>query len=315
MSELPEKFVERMGKMLYNKGDIEKYISSLQKNPKKAIRCNTIKITSKKLQKRLESKGWKIEQPFKNYPEAIIIKDERDPGDIGNSKEHLIGYYYSQGLESMMPILALNPTNTDLFLDLTASPGSKTTQACQNMKNRGVIIANDDKPLRIKTLNLNLSRMGCSNTIVFRHDAVQLCKKLKKMMRFDKILIDPSCSGEGKFRDDYKAIESWSEEKINMLSQRQKKIAASSIGLLKKGGEILYSTCTYSPEENEEVVDFLIKNFDLEIKDIELPLESRPGLTDWKGKRYSHKLKKAKRIYPQDNNTDGFFLAKLKKQI
>ncbi len=320
MAKLPEEFLKRMKKILRNEEDFEKYLESLKERPRKSLRCNTLKIKPEKLKVRLENKGWKIEQPFKNtnpqYPEAMLIRNKIKTGEFGNCKEHQFGYYYSQGFESMMPIIALKPKPNEFFLDLTAAPGSKTTQACQEMKNKGTIVANEKIPNRIKALSSNLERIGCLNVIVTKHDSVQLCQKLKKIgMKFDKILIDPSCSGEGTFRSNKKGIESWNTNRIKTFAAEQKKLVASSIGLLKNNGHLLYSTCTHSPEENEEVVDFLLKKFeDLEIENIVIPLKSRQGIQEWKGEKFHEEINKSKRIYPHDNDTEGFFLAKIKKK-
>ena len=105
----------------------------------------------------------------------------------------------------------------------------------------------------------------------------------------------------------------WNIKAINKLSRIQKKLASSALEILKSGGELLYSTCTHSPEENEEVIQHLLDNYDIEIETISLPLKCRPGLTSWQDKTFSSELKKACRVYPQDNNTEGFFLCKIKK--
>ncbi|MEK6875555.1 MAG: RsmB/NOP family class I SAM-dependent RNA methyltransferase [Nanoarchaeota archaeon] len=242
-----------------------------------------------------------------------------EPGELGNSLEHQLGYYYVQEIVSMLPILALNPKPNEIFLDLCASPGSKTTQAAAKMKNQGLIIANDAKLDRIIILASNLQRCGVSNAILTKKDGSMLCKellKLSKKMEFDKILVDAPCSGEGTLRSSFKTYKMWNIKTISTLSRMQKRLVESAISILKKNGELIYSTCTHAPEENEEVVDFIIKNFpEMEIQKLYLPkeLKTRLGITNWKDKIYSEKVKYSVRIYPQDNNTEGFFIAKFKK--
>ncbi|MEM4181891.1 MAG: RsmB/NOP family class I SAM-dependent RNA methyltransferase [Candidatus Pacearchaeota archaeon] len=311
-------FEERIRKLLPNEEDRKKFWEFCQKEAIDSIRCNTLKISPNELQKRLISYGWKIKQPFENYPEILIIEKETNlkPGELGKTLEHVLGYYYVQDISSMMSPIALGPKENELVLDLCASPGSKTTQMAAMMKNKGTIIANDLTIDRTMILNANLEKCGVTNTIVTRKDAVQFCKIWSKKikLKFDKILLDVPCSGEGTIRKSPHTIEIWNLNFIKNLSQQQKKICASAIPLLKESGTLVYSTCTLTPEENEEVVDFMLRNFNLEIEDFEIPMKTRPGILEWEGKKFDEKIKFCKRIYPQDNDSDGFFLAKLRKK-
>ena len=308
-------FADRMKNLLENSQDYDKWLEYSRRQPINSIRCNTLKTSPKELKERLESKGWEISQPFPEYPEIMIIKSNLLPGELGKSVEHILGYYYVQEISSMMPIIALQPKPGELVLDLCASPGSKTTQASSLMKNSGTIIANDKDIGRIKILSANLEKNSCMNLIVTRHDAVQLCEKLKRTrIKFDKILLDLPCSGEGTIRSSPKTFLMWNIKMIEKLSRMQRKIASSAIDLLKDDGEIVYSTCTHAPEENEEVVSFLVERFNLKVEKLNLPLTTREGVISWNNKSYNKELNKACRIYPQDNNTEGFFLAKLKRR-
>ncbi len=308
-------FVERMIDLIGDEDAKEFFEISYFSTPD-GIRCNTLKIQPEELKKRLEKKGWKLRQPFKDNPEVFVLKEHLIPGELGKSIEHLMGYFYVQELSSMLPMIALQPKAGEFYLDLCASPGSKTTQAAAMMENKGSIIANDTSLGRLRILNSNLERCGVMNQIVTKKDGVQLCKKFgeKTHVKFDKILVDAPCSGEGTLRKSPKTFLMWNLKVIENLSKLQKKLASESLKLLKVGGEMVYSTCTLGPEEDEEVLDFLIKNFDIEIEEISLPLKTRPGITEWKGRKYSDEVKKAHRLYPQDNNTDGFFLAKIRKK-
>jgi len=239
-----------------------------------------------------------------------------EPGEIGNSLEHQLGYYYVQDISSMMPILALNLKPDETFIDLCASPGSKTTQASTKMQNKGLILANEVSFGRIKILSSNLQRCGVSNTIIIKHDGVALCKRLKKQnFTADKILLDAPCSGEGTLKNSIKTYKMWNIKTIKSLAKLQKLLLCSAIEILKPQGEIIYSTCTHAPEENEEVLNFTLEKFKgkIKIEKINFPLKYREGLVKWEDKKYSKELRKSCRIYPQDNNTEGFFIAKLKK--
>lgn len=306
-------FLERMGKLLGK--EFQEYLEFIKKPLMNSIRCNTLKISPEELKKRLESRGWIVEQPFKDYQEIMIIKNELVPGELGRSMEHLLGYYYIQEIASMLPVLALKPEPGELVLDLAAAPGSKTTQLAAVMKNTGTIIANDVNLKRLKILASNTERCGVSNAMITKKDGIALCKRLKEAgFQFDKILVDAPCSGEGTLRSSPITYEMWNPRTIKILSRLQKALLGFSIEILKKGGEIVYSTCTHAPEENEEVVDFILKKFpNVDIEVIKLPVKCRTGITEWENQSYSREVTKSCRIYPQDNDTEGFFIAKMRK--
>lgn len=310
-------FESRMNSLLKlsgsNEADIKTYWEIVHKEPINSIRCNTLKMQPKELRARLEKKGWEISQPYKDYEEIMIIENTLGPGELGRSKEHILGYYYVQEISSMLSIMALQPTETDNLLDLCASPGSKTTQAAAMMQNKGNIIANDNNLGRMIVLASNLEKCGVSNTILTKRDGVQLCKKIGNVMLFDKILVDAPCSGEGTLRSSPKTFIIWNEKMMRVFSNKQKALASSALEVLKEGGEMIYSTCTHAPEENEAVIQYLFDNFNIELLPIKLPLKIREGLSEWKGERFNPELRKCARIYPQDNNTEGFFLCKIKK--
>jgi len=305
---------ERMKLLLKDSDDVKRFFEVSKTQPKKSIRVNTLKISPDDLIKRLKDKSWNIIQPFKNYPEIIQILSQLEPGELGKTEEHLLGYYYVQEITSMMPILALQPKENDIMLDLCAAPGSKTTQAAATMKNNGTIIANDLNIGRISILSANLERLGATNTIITRHDGLELCNRLKKLnMKFDKILVDAPCSGEGNIRCSPRTYLEWSEGMLRRFGSKDKKLASTALELLKVEGVMVYSTCTHSPEENEEVIQHLIDNYDIEIQEINLPLNTRPGIMEWDGKKLNPEIKKAVRIYHHDNDMEGFFLCKLRK--
>ncbi len=307
-------FLERMKKLLGK--EIESYLEILKKPVVNSIRCNTLKISPEKLKKRLESKGWIIQQPFAESPEIMIIKNELGPGEIGRSMEHLLGYYYVQEIASMLPVLALKPEPEELVLDVAAAPGSKTTQIAAAIKNTGTIIANDVSLKRLKILSSNIERCGATNTIIIKKDGIALCKRLKESgLMFDKILVDAPCSGEGTLRSSPITYKMWNPNTIKVLSRLQKGLLASALEILKPNGELVYSTCTHAPEENEEVVNFVLGKFGSEIKieKINLPVKCRPGINIWNGESYDKNIEKSCRIYPQDNDTEGFFIAKFRR--
>jgi len=307
-------FLERMKLLFPDKKDFDSYLEILKKEPVRSIRCNTIKISPEKLKKRLEEKGWKIKIPFRDFSKIMIVENELQPGELGRALEHLLGYYYVQEIASMLPVLVLNPKENEKILDLCASPGSKTTQMAATMKNSGLIIANEVKFGRIKILASNLERCGVMNTIITKRDGTALCKRFKqKNFLFDKILLDAPCSGEGTIRSTPKTLEMWNIKTIENLSKLQKSMISSAIEILKPNGKLIYSTCTHAPEENEEIIDFALKNFNVKIQKINLPIKTHPGITKFKEKEYLEDVKYSCRVYPQLSNTEGFFIAKIRK--
>lgn len=327
-------FVERMNELLTNEEDRKSYWEISKKELTPSIRCNTLKISPEKLKEKLEkNNNWKIEQPWKDYPEVMIVRGKKptghekevlindslaklSPGELGRSLEHLLGYFYVQELSSMLPVIAMTPKKEEIYLDLCAAPGSKTTQAAAKMNNEGTIIANEMSMGRMRILASNLERCGVTNTIITRKEGQALCKRLNKInIKFDKISVDAPCSGEGTLRGSPKTFLMWNIKTVKYLSKIQKQLFEESFKSLKVNGELLYSTCTHSPEENEEVIDAMLKKFEGSIKilPIKLPVKTRSGITKWKEKEYNEQVKLAHRLYPQDNDTEGFFVSKFKK--
>ena len=304
-------FEQRMKQLIQDSKDFETFNKIIHTHPKNFIGCNTLKISAQDLYIKLNKK-WKVEQPFKEYPEIMLIEQDLLPGELGNAIEHILGYYYIQEISSMLSVIALDPKPNDFIIDLCASPGSKTTQISSMMQNQGTLIANDLKMDRIAILASNLERCGVTNAIVTKNDAIGLCSKLSKSeFKFDKILLDAPCSGEGTLRSSPKTFLMWNEKVVYKLSRLQKKLIAFALKCLKIKGNLVYSTCTHSPEENESVIDFALKNFPVKIEKISLPLKYREGITEWNDEQYNEEVKKCCRIYPQDNDSEGFFVCKM----
>ncbi len=305
-------FEQRMKTLLPDIKDFEAFNSIIHTAPKNFIRCNTLKISCKDLVSRLQKK-WTVKQLFSDYPEIILIESELGPGELGNALEHLLGYYYIQEVSSMMSALALDPQPSDFVLDACASPGSKTTQISSFMQNKGTLIANDIRLDRISILAANLERCGATNCIVTRMDAVGLCTRLAKNgFLFDKIILDAPCSGEGTLRSSPKTFVMWNPKMVDKLGRMQKKMLAHTLKCLKVGGILVYSTCTHAPEENEAVINFALNNFPVEVESISLPLKCRRGISQWNGENFNEEINKTCRIYPHDNDSEGFFVARLK---
>ncbi|MFA6073811.1 MAG: RsmB/NOP family class I SAM-dependent RNA methyltransferase [Candidatus Woesearchaeota archaeon] len=286
------------------------FINCSSRYIRKSIRVNTLKSSVSEIKKRLGDL-WTLEQvPW--CPDGFWITYKDGPRfDIGNLPEHQLGYIYVQDAASMIPPVVLAPNENDSVLDLCAAPGSKTTQIAQYMKNSGLLIANDSQGSRLSALGINLQRCGVMNCIITKMDGERLSKKEEQ---FDKILVDAPCSGTGTIRRNFKIAEMWSPGLVKRMSNVQYKLLKNSFNLLKTGGELVYSTCTLEPEEDEEIVDRLLKEFsNAELLDIKLDIIRSPAVTSFNGKQYDSRVEKCLRIYPQDNDSEGFFVAKIRK--
>lgn len=311
---LPSSFKARYSKLLGNENSA--FLKWCQMPLRKSIRVNTLKIEPKELIQRLEKKGYTFEEIPWTFNEKLgqftgyWIKSRTAEGAIGNTDEHFIGYFYVQEASSMIPPIVLSPKEHETVLDVAAAPGSKTTQMSEMMHNSGMIIANDPNIQRLKALAFNIEKAGAVNVILARMDGNNFSKS---RIEFDKILLDAPCSAEGTVRKDWKALSHWNENLIHSLSRLQKNLIVNVASRLKKGGTLVYSTCTLAPEENEEVVSFLLGKFqDFKIEPIRLKgLKTRHGVLEWNDKKYNPEVKNCARIYPQDNDSEGFFITKL----
>jgi len=305
MPEFKEKFIQTYEK-LTDIEDFKKY--SLEKLTK-SVRVNTLKISVKELKERLENQNFKLKQIPWCKQGFWVLDGPRT--DLGNLKEHSLGYIYVQEAASMIPPIVLNPDENDLVLDMAAAPGSKTTQMASLMNNDGLIIANDYKYDRIKALGINLQRCGVLNTVITLMEGKRFSNA---MIKFDKILLDAPCSGTGAIRKSLKTLKMWNPNMFKKLAGIQKQLITVAFETLKENGILVYSTCSIAPEENEAVIDFLLtRNKNARLESINLDIKRSDSITEYNKDIYSQEIKKCLRIWPQDNNTEGFFIAKIKK--
>lgn len=300
----PNKFIERYSKII---PDFDGFLSMLQTPLKQNFRINTLKATKEEVLSLLSD--IKIE-PILWYNLAFRIVDKIS---IGERIEHKLGLIYAQEAVSMIPALILAPEPNEKILDLTAAPGSKTTQIAAMMENNGLIVANDISRNRIGALISNIERVGVLNTVV----TIKPGQKLGNLIPdyFDKVLLDAPCSLEGTIRNTPEALLNWKESKIKRLSKLQKGLINSAFRCLKPGGTLVYSTCTFAPEENEGVIDYLFQKYtNITCEPISVPnLKIRSPILEWGRDKFNEQIKNAIRIYPQDNDTEGFFVAKIRK--
>ena len=298
------KFIERYSALT----DWEKFKTYNLSFLRRCIRINTLVTTVKETKKSIEEKGWKLE-PVPWCKEGFWISHP-DRRDVGNLLEYYIGKIYVQEAASMIPPLVLQPKPGDIVLDLCAAPGSKTTQMAAMMKNEGLIVGNDYKGQRLQSLGINIQRSGITNTII----TLQHGKRFHGF-NFDKILVDAPCSGTGTIRKSLKTVNIWNPGMITKLARQQSELLHNAFENLKKGGELVYSTCSVEPEENEGVIHRFLEAYpNAKVVKVKLPgLKVAPVITEFSGVKYNKQVKKTLRIWPQDNDTEGFFVAKIKK--
>jgi NOL1/NOP2/sun family putative RNA methylase len=301
-----EYMIERYLK-LFGKDQITYFLKGNEQKIIPSIKVNTLKIQKDELYKRLTDKGFQLESvPF--ISDAFYVK--KAPFSIGATTEYLLGYYYVQGVASMIPVLVLNATAQDIVIDMCAAPGGKTIHIAQSMNNQGVILALDLNREKMKALRSNISRCGVKNVIAIRMDSADIAKL--HFQNISKILLDAPCSGSGLIPIDPTRKTSRAYEDIEFCSSLQIKLIKAALTCLSQGGELVYSTCSIEPEENEYIIETVLNQFNVEIIDLNISI-GEPGLTDIFGRKLSADIKKARRFYPYLHKTVGFFLCKLKK--
>lgn len=303
---LPEKFQERMQDLL--KEEWPQLLSSWKKPEQQGLRVNTLKISSQEF---VDRAPFEVEPvPWEEAGFYLLSADKPAKHPYFQA-----GLYYLQEPSAMAPVPCLGVQPGDKVLDLCAAPGGKSTQIAARLQGSGLLVCNDNNRERVKALVWNLERCGVSNAVVTWEEPARLAGVFPSF--FDKILIDAPCSGEGMFRRDERAVKSWEEYNSTVCASIQKEILTYAAQMLKPGGKMLYSTCTFAPEENEAVLAAFLKKhpgFSLE----ELPLGHGwdTGRIDWlPGKNDKREdIKKARRLWPHKTRGEGHFLALLKKQ-
>ena len=295
---LPLKFENNMRKLLGN--EYKAFMDSFDQKNIRGIRRNSLKVSEEEFLKKISY----LEDPVPWCRDSYYIDYDSRPGkDI----YYHCGLFYIQEPSASLPVELLNPCPGDKVLDLCAAPGGKTTQIGAKLKNEGLIIANDVNRKRLLSLKRNIQLFGITNTIVTNETAQTLKRNFENY--FDKILVDAPCSGEGMFRRDEKTKNRYSTYEDNKFTDIQKEILDHTKDLLKPGGEMVYSTCTFSTEENEEIIaEFLENNSDFELID-DLGLHNvrkdlSKGLLGLDG---------AFRIWPHTAKGEGHFAVKLRK--
>ena len=283
---LPEKFLARMQQQLGDEYD--EYLRSLQRPRAVALRFNPLKGDIPALPFVGEPVPW---EPMGYYYDP----DSRP----GLHPYHEAGVYYLQEASAMASVALLEPQPGEIILDLCAAPGGKSTQIAGRMQGKGLLVSNEINQKRAKVLSRNIERLGIANTVVTNESPAALADRFPGF--FHRIMVDAPCSGEGMFRKEEAAITDWSEENVEMCARRQAEILDCAAAMLRPGGRLVYSTCTFAPQEDEEAVEaFLARHPEFETESVNAPWfqESRPGMY---------------RLWPHKLLGEGHFAAVLRK--
>ncbi len=312
--------------------DVDALNAASDKPLRKSLRVNTLKTTVEEFKKWAAGKGW-VTEPVPWCAEGFFIDRADRSVALGKDLLHLLGHTYMQEAASMLPAALLDPQPGETVLDMSAAPGSKTTQMAARMQNRGVIVSNDVQEKRLWTLKSALHRSGVTNVIVTKKVGQWFGKHMTE--RFDRVLCDAPCTAQGTARKDSDALEYSSMDNVGKMAKLQKELLEAAVHACKVGGRIVYSTCTLTPEENEEVILSILRKFPGQVEVVD-PRRELPANSDQHSAFLEHAVRDSAkvqeylqektdswkliaerypflRLWPQTFDTEGFFCAVLRK--
>lgn len=285
--------------------DFSAFLRTLEVRAPTHVRVNTPRIDREKFRRAMAERGYRL-TPVAGIPESFQWESPETPG---GTLEYFRGWYQVQGLTSMLPVLILNAQPGERVLDLCAAPGGKATFLAQRTRNQALIVANDVSHRRIGILRSHSDRLGITSIVVTRYYGQSFPTRIP----FDRILLDPPCSAEGTYRVGARPPLTEDPEVSRRLQRLQRMLLMHALKLLRPGGTLVYSTCTYAPEENEAVLQPAVEAERAEMVPIHLAFPCSPGIETWNGQRFHPSLKQAARYYPHLVDSWGFFIACLRK--
>ena len=307
---LPEVFLERMERMLGQEyGD---FLAALKQEPYQALRLNCLKrgTGGHSAAETLTKNGFAHLTQVPWAENGYYYASGNQPG---RHPYHGAGLYYIQEPSAMVPAELLGVRPGEKVLDLCAAPGGKSTQIAAKLKGQGILLCNEIHPSRAKILSENVERMGICNALVTNEKPEHLAELFPAY--FDRILVDVPCSGEGMFRKNPAAGGEWSPENVELCADRQDGILDCAAAMLRPGGRLVYSTCTFAPQENEGSISrFLVRHEDFSIVPVDkegMGLADCDGVPEWGGGE--PELKHTLRLWPQRVKGEGHFAAVLEK--
>ncbi|PKR83675.1 RsmF rRNA methyltransferase first C-terminal domain-containing protein [Heyndrickxia camelliae] len=300
--ELPKEFLSKMKDLL--KDEFDDFLQSYEEPKIQGLRINTLKLS---IDDFLSINPFTLE-PIPWVNGGFFYQEENRPG---KHPYHEAGLYYIQEPSAMAVGEIVDPQPGEKVLDLCAAPGGKSTHMAAKMQQQGLLISNEVYPARAKILSQNVERMGIKNAIVTNETPAKLAERFPNF--FDRIMVDAPCSGEGMFRKDPGAREEWSIENVEVCAERQLDILGHAATMLRPGGRLVYSTCTFSPEENEGVISqFLKQDSRFEIENVQVYPGFDHGRKEWVSDAAVN-MEKTIRIWPQQVRGEGHYIAVLRK--
>ena len=286
--------------------DFDAFLAACERPLGTAVRVNTIKATPERAVAALAEEDVAVERA--DWDPRVLRLETDSPGATWASFH---GFTHGQEEVSIVPPFVLAPEPGERVWDCCAAPGGKATQLAAMMDDRGTVVANDNNLGRLSALRFNAERLGATSLAVTNADARNFSLKPFSFDAFDRALVDVPCSCEGTIRKNPDALDAWSEGHVRSIAGIQKGILRRAVQATREGGTVVYSTCTFAPEENEAVVDHVLGQEDCAVVPFDLALDHAPGVTSWNGETYDPSLADAARIYPHHSDTGGFFVAKL----
>lgn len=300
---LPEQFIQGMKERLG--AEYSLYEESMQKESYAGIRVNNLKLTAEEF---LKLNPFELE-PIPWTSNGFYYQKDKQPA---KHPYYFAGLYYIQEPSAMTPASYLAVEPGDRVLDLCAAPGGKSTELAAKLQGKGVLISNDISNTRAKALLKNIEMAGVKNAIVMSEEPKKMAKYFKGY--FDKILIDAPCSGEGMFRKEPAMVKNWEEHRVTYYSEIQKEIVSQAVTMLRPGGLLAYSTCTFSPEENEDTIQYILNEYsDMHVTAVERYKDFDHGHPEWAQGQQSQELYNCIRLWPWRIKGEGHFLAILQK--
>jgi NOL1/NOP2/sun family putative RNA methylase len=270
-----------------------------------AVRVNTIKSTVDRVTRAFDEAG--VSHTPVDWNPTLFTLD----GKAGRTWPYFLGWVHGQEEVSALPALVLDPQPGERVWDACAAPGSKTTQLAALMDDRGTLVGNDNSLGRLSALRHNAERLGVTNLVVTNQDARNFSLNPLAFEEFDRAIVDAPCSCEGTCRKNPTVLEEWTLDHVHQVAGVQKGILKRAVQATREGGTVVYSTCTFAPEENEAVLDHVLAEEPCRLVDVDTRLRTSPGVTEWEGETFDASVEKAHRVYPHQNDTGGFFCAKL----
>lgn len=302
MIELPEAFRRRMQELLTDEADL--FFQTYEAPKTMGLRVNTLKISVKEF---LDLGIFDL-QPVAWAPQGFYYSEGQAPG---KHLYHTAGLYYIQEPSAMAVAPALDAKPGERVLDLCAAPGGKSTHLASYMQGQGILVANEFSAGRAKILAENLERLGVPNSVIFNETPARLASVFPAY--FDRILVDAPCSGEGMFRKDPDACNEWSPENVATCALRQQDILAAAAKMLRPGGKLVYSTCTFAPDENEAVITQFLDSYpEFEILPFPNSQFFSAAMPEWGGS--NEHIRHAVRLWPHRLQGEGHFAALLVKK-